>query len=152
METLLISLGVSVFVLVAIISSLGSRRMDSSAYSRGTIAMTYEVSMSGVTTLGNVLRGAPKGQESPIPFDSRNVVMQTMTNPIRALANASNSLVNSADNLWSSRRSVQNVQANSSAAADDQQQPASTRRRLALEPEPSISEPAASETRPEPCV
>lgn len=147
-EILLISLWISLFFILAIISALGSRRMDSSAYSRGTIPMIYEVSMSGVTTLGNVLRGAPKGQESPIPFDSRNVVMQTMTNPIRALANASNSLVNSAYNLWPSRRTVQNVQANSSAAADDQQQPASTRQRLALEPEPSESEPEPSEPEP----
>lgn len=105
-ETLLISLGVSVFVFVAILSSLGSRRMDSSAYSRGALAMTYEVSMSGVTTLGNVLRGVPKEQESPI-FESRSVVIQAMTNPIRALANAARKMVESASNLWPSRSVAQ---------------------------------------------
>ena len=148
-ETLLISLGVSLFVIIAIMSSLGSRRMDSSAYTRGAISMTYEVSMSGVTTLGDMLRGVPKGQENPVPFESRNAVVQAMTNPLRALANAARSLVSSAYGLWPTSSSSQgdqgdNSRANSSAAAEDQQQqqaPASPRLAL-MDRQPSGDQPS----------
>lgn len=84
-ETLLISLGVSVFVIVALISSRGPRRIDTGAYSRGAVAMSYELGMSSVTSLANVLRGVPKGEEPP-PFDSRPFAIRYLNDPITALA------------------------------------------------------------------
>ena len=126
-EQLLISLGVIVFVVLAIISSRGTRRIDPTARSRGTMAMTYEMSMAGVTTLADYMRGVPKGSAPPPP-DSRSLASRVLSNPINALANL-------ASNMWAAAAGLFRSSEPQTAAAP-------SGRVLALEDMPSPPPPS----------
>lgn len=101
-EQLLISLGICTFAILAVLSSRLSRRVDSSAISRGPRAMIYELSMSGVNSLGDYLRGVPKGSAPPTE-ERRSQLQRVLSNPIDGLARLAGGLQRSAANLWSSR-------------------------------------------------
>ena len=92
------SLGILTFLILAIISARGARRIDTSASTRGGLAMGYELSMSGVANVSDVLRGYPKGAAPP-RNDTRSSAAQVLAAPIQSLANLANSLYNAAPSL-----------------------------------------------------
>ncbi|MAH20740.1 MAG: hypothetical protein CMB96_04815 [Flavobacteriaceae bacterium] len=92
------SLGILTFLILAILSARGARRIDTSASTRGGIAMSYELGMSGVANVSDVLRGYPKGATPP-RNDTRSPAAQILAAPIQSLANLASSLYNSAASL-----------------------------------------------------
>ena len=92
------SLGILTFLILAIISARGARRIDTSASTRGGIAMSYELGMSGVANVSDVLRGYPKGATPP-RNDTRSPAAQVLAAPIQSLANLATSLYNAAPSL-----------------------------------------------------
>ena len=97
-EQLLITMGVMVFVIVAVLSARGTRRIDATARVRGPTAMIYEMSMASVTTLADYMRGVPKGAPLPDP--------ETQSTAARILANPLNGLASLASRTWESASSI----------------------------------------------
>ena len=85
-EQLLITLGVMVFVIIAVLSARGTRRIDATARTRGPTAMMYEMSMASVTSLADYMRGVPKGAALPDP-ETQSTAARILANPINGLAN-----------------------------------------------------------------
>ena len=141
-DALLVSLAVSLFMLIVVMSARSTSAMDPTA--TGAVSMTYQVALYWVTMLADFLRGRPKGEEAPTE-DTRGEIAKILSNPISGLARTARELVSSAGRLWESAAPA----AAEAAAAKPPHLALPAEERPDFTPEAVASDGAPAEERPD---